>query len=102
MPFPFSNLGGVKRRPVLVLSSTPFNAAQEDVIVCQITSNIALDGYSVPLMPEDLVAGMLKAPSRIKPYRITALDQKLLGKQIGKISEEKFIETLKMLNRVME
>lgn len=40
IPVPFTDLTANKRRPVLVLSSTEFNATEEDIIVAAITSNL--------------------------------------------------------------
>jgi mRNA interferase MazF len=40
VPFPFTDLSGVKIRPALVVSDDSYNAATKDVIVAQITGNI--------------------------------------------------------------
>ena len=64
--FPFSDLSSSKQRPALVLSPHSFNAAQEDVITCLITSHIESDSYGVIIQPQDMGNGFLPTKSRIK------------------------------------
>ena len=48
LPFPQTNLQTRKRRPALVVADLP----GDDLILCQITSQIRSDGYSIsPLRP---------------------------------------------------
>ena len=101
VPFPFSDLSAVKQRPILVLSNAAFHTAQQDVVVCQITSNISDDRYSVPLEQADLETGILKVASKIKPYRIAAVAQRLIGKRIGRVTGKKFAEALNALQKVI-
>lgn len=61
VPFPFSDLTQAKRRPALVLATLP----GDDVILCQITSQIISDQYAVPIDDSDLDTGSLKRKSNI-------------------------------------
>lgn len=45
LPFPQTNLQSGKRRPALVVVDLP----GDDLILCQITSQMRSDGFSVPL-----------------------------------------------------
>jgi mRNA interferase MazF len=46
LPFPQTNLQSGKRRPALVVA----DLKGDDVVLCQITSRLRSDGYSVPLV----------------------------------------------------
>lgn len=50
VPFPFSDLSDAKWRPALVLATLMGN----DLILCQITSQGAIDGCAVEVGPEKL------------------------------------------------
>ena len=63
--FPFSDLSTSKRRPALVLAALK----GDDLILCQITSQLRSDGYSVPLVDSEFVTGGLQQASRIRPER---------------------------------
>ena len=62
LPFPQTNLQSGKRRPALVVA----NLAGDDLILCQITHQARLDGYSVPLSAADFEQGRLAVDSFIR------------------------------------
>ncbi len=66
VPFPYSDLSGNKRRPVLIVSNDAYNKAFNDVLVCVITSNLRKDEYSVTLSNDDLEIGVLPESSVVK------------------------------------
>jgi len=39
VPFPFGDLTGIKKRPVLILSGKDYNSKNNDYICCAITKN---------------------------------------------------------------
>jgi len=49
IPFPFSDLSVVKRRPALIITSLKGN----DLILCQITSQTVEDDYAVQITDND-------------------------------------------------
>lgn len=102
VPFPFSDMRLVKQRPVLVISSNPFNIAQGDIVICQITSRLIEDSYAVLLSQQDMEQGELKAVSRIKPYRIFTMDKRLVMKRIGRVKNEKFGEVVAVLQKLFQ
>ena len=66
IPFPFSDLSGAKRRPALVIADW----GVDDIILCQITSKLKLDGYEIKLEASDFESGKLPVESHIRPNKI--------------------------------
>ena len=56
IPFPFSDLTGVKKRPALVIT----NLKGEDLILCQIASKTVKDEYAITITDEDFEEGSLR------------------------------------------
>ena len=56
VPFPFSNLSQAKRRPALVV----VDLEDDDIILCQITSQLNKDNYSIIVNEKDFKEGNLK------------------------------------------
>lgn len=101
VPFPFSDQSGRKIRPVIVISNNLFNGHSEDVIVVGATSNVKKERYALPLANNDLEEGKLFTNCMIKVENILRLEKGLIIKKIGKIKEEKFKETLLVLNKII-
>ncbi|MEQ8714358.1 MAG: type II toxin-antitoxin system PemK/MazF family toxin [Cyclobacteriaceae bacterium] len=85
VPFPFSDLSNSKRRPALVLASLTGN----DVILCQITSQMIKDNYAVSVDSADLSEGELKVSSNIRPNRIFTADSGIILYKLGVVSATK-------------
>jgi mRNA interferase MazF len=85
VPFPFSNLKATKTRPVVVLSSTAYNAASSDLLVAAMTSNLDNTPYSVLVTGRDVADGVLAADSRVKVNKIATLDKGLVRKRIARL-----------------
>src|SRR3972149_6948402 len=87
VPFPFTDLSAVKRRPALVMSSDEYNAATGDVIIAQITSRV-----NSPHRPGDHQvrkwkdAGLL-SPSLVRA-RMTTLHSSIVVKPLRAIPPE--------------
>ena len=90
VPFPFSDLRSIKRRPVLVLSKKLDNIASDDIITCGITSNVRESKHSVLIENKNLERGKIPIQSRIKVDKLFTLDKKIIEKSVGKINEETF------------
>lgn len=56
VPFPFSDLSQAKKRPALVIT----DLRNDDLILCQITSQQIRDDYSIALSDKDFSQGSLK------------------------------------------
>lgn len=65
LPFPQTNLQSGKRRPALVVA----DLADDDLVLCQITSRARSNGHSVPLANTDFTRGRLAVDSFIRPKR---------------------------------
>jgi mRNA interferase MazF len=84
VPFPFTDLSGVKNRPALVVSAEEYNDTTGDLILAQITGNLAarprLGDYPIPRW---LQAG-LRAPSMVRAKLVT-LEQTRIRRVLGQI-----------------
>jgi mRNA interferase MazF len=69
LPFPQTNLQQGKRRPALGVVDFP----GDDLILCQITSQLRRDSYSVSLEKQDFQSGQLNVRSYIRPKTPLAL-----------------------------
>ena len=82
VPFPFSDLTAVKRRPALVVSKQTYNEVSGDTIIAQITSNV-----KSPPRPGDHIlrrwrdAG-LPLPSLVR-VKLTTLHSSLFIRPLG-------------------
>ena len=93
LPFPFSDLSGMKRRPALVLAELPGN----DRILCMISSKGATDPHSVPLGPDDFASGSLNAATSIRPARLFTAETSVLLYVVGRLKPEKMAEVREIL-----
>ena len=88
VPFPFTNLKSVKKRPVLIISKTDYNRKSVDFISCGITSNIKDVDYSVLIDNKDMEKGYLPKPSRIKVNTVFTLEKSTVIRSFGHVKEE--------------
>ena len=79
VPFPFSNLSQAKRRPALVV----VDLEGDDIILCQITSQLNKDNYSIIVNENDFKEGNLKQISNIRPNRIFTADTSIIMYKVG-------------------
>lgn len=86
VPFPFSNLRGMKIRPALILSKKQYNKNSQDLIICGITSYLKQAPCSVFIDRKDFETGFLPLPSRIKVDELFCLHKSEVKKRIGKIN----------------
>lgn len=86
VPFPFTDLSGLKQRPVLVLSKGEYNRKTDDVITCGITANLKDSEYSVIVDNLGLTQGSIPVKSRIKVDKLFTLEQSIIKKKLGKIN----------------
>ena len=83
VPFPFSDLSTVKRRPALVVA-TP---GGDDIILCQITSQHVRDHYAVGITEMDFMEGTLRKPSNVRPNRIFSASANLVLYRAGHLND---------------
>jgi mRNA interferase MazF len=98
--FPFTDGIGIKRRPVLVLSSDLINKTG-DVVLMQITSKSKNDGLSVALKPDDITSP-LPLQSFLRVHKIFTLDSALVVKKLSKLNEDVFNNVLLNLFEILK
>ncbi|HEX8218760.1 MAG TPA: type II toxin-antitoxin system PemK/MazF family toxin [Chloroflexia bacterium] len=98
VPFPFSDLSQVKRRPALIIATLQ----GQDLILCQITSRTIRDSYAVPLELSDFVQGALQVISNIRPNKLFTADRTLILYRIGSLKQEKIEEVTKAIMQILQ
>ena len=91
VPFPFSDLTQAKRRPALVV----VDLEGDDIILCQITSQLNKDNYSIIINENDFKEGNLKQISNIRPNRIFTADTSIILYKVGTLKG-------RMIDRVID
>jgi len=84
VPFPFSDLRGVKKRPALIISNKKVNNG-EDRICCLITSNPKNKGLLIH--QEYFKKGKLPFASWVKPQRIFSVDENIILRKICEVNK---------------
>ncbi|MCI0618048.1 type II toxin-antitoxin system PemK/MazF family toxin [bacterium] len=103
VPFPYSDLSGSKKRPVLVVSNDLYNTSFPDIVVAVITSKIGKsDVYSLSLESKDLEIGQLPEPSLIRAHKLFTIDQSRILKRFSTLGEAKLRETLLLLQQLFD
>jgi mRNA interferase MazF len=85
VPFPFSDLTTLKRRPALVIAELE----GDDLILCQITSKATKDSYTLLLEDNDFAEVGLHQSSNIRPNRIFTADSHIVIYKVGHLVFEK-------------
>jgi mRNA interferase MazF len=91
VPFPFSDFTQAKRRPALVV----VDLEGDDIILCQITSQLNKDNYSITVNENDFKDGNLKQISNIRPNRIFTADTSIILYKVGTLKR-------RMIDRVID
>jgi mRNA interferase MazF len=98
VPFPFSDLSSVKRRPAFVIAVLDGN----DLILCQITSQGVKDHYAISVNDGDFTGGGLKQPSNIRPNRIFTADNHIILYKIVNLKVEKISEVVASAVKIIQ
>ena len=96
LPFPQTNLQQGKRRPALVVVDLP----GDDLILCQITSQVHRDSNSISLDRNDFQRGQLNVRSYIRPNRLFTVEQSVILYTAAKLTTMKLDETLAKLRQL--
>jgi mRNA interferase MazF len=91
IPYPYSDLSSVKKRPVIVVSKNGLSA--DELIVAKITSVISGGKLTFQLNTTDLVSPLPK-PSEIRTNQIFTAHKSLIIKKISSLN----MQALKLLN----
>ena len=98
LPFPFSDLSQVKRRPAIVVGLS----SGGDIILCQITSKAVADGDAVPLTSADFTSGALSKPSNIRPNKLFTADSQTVLYQVGTVKQSLLDEVIRKIVEVLQ
>lgn len=99
--FPFSDLVGSKVRPVLVLSNDVYNRRHRDLLVCAVTSSLRTHEYASSLSTTDLEQGVLKVESKVRADTITSIEQRIILKQIGRVTRSKYEQVISLIQKLI-
>jgi mRNA interferase MazF len=101
VPFPFSDLIATKVRPAVVISSPDYHAAEPDLILAAITSNIVAATGPMDYVLQDWQAAGLRYPSALKPVLFT-LDPTRVIHRVGRLAVADQVEVDQRLRDALE
>lgn len=87
-PFPFSNLSGWKFRPVVVVADVQ-EIGENDWLVCEMTTSLIPYARAIPIGQNDMQSGRLPRESRVRPDRVSTLNESVFGSAIGRLTDVK-------------
>lgn len=97
-PFPYSDLTTSKKRPALVIA--PLEG--DYVILCQITSQMKKDDYSVSLQNTDFKSGTLHQNSFVRPNRLFTADARIVLYKAGDVKRSKMDEVVNKIIAIIK
>jgi mRNA interferase MazF len=84
VPFPFTDQSGTKKRPAVVVSTSPYNANRRDIVIMAITSQVRTPlGFAEAMVTDWPSAGLIK-DSVFKPV-FTTIEQGLVLRVMGRL-----------------
>ena len=85
VPFPFSDLSTVKRRPCLVLAEINPKGMRTHYVVAMMTSNTAHPAFPQDVVLHDWKKAGLPKKTLVRVAKVVTLDSSLISKRIGRI-----------------
>jgi len=98
VPFPFSDLSIVKRRPALVVAVP----GGDDVILCQITSQQIRDRYAGGITNMDFTEGTLHKPSNVRPNRLFSASTNLILYRAGRLNDQTLASVIDRIVEILQ
>lgn len=88
VPFPFTSLTILKKRPALVLAITRPTKLPEHLVVAMITSQV--EGVSFPndVLLKEWGKADLPKPSLVRLSKVVTLEENMIQKVIGKLAKK--------------
>ena len=96
--FPFSDLKRKKLRPCLIIGISEY----DDILMCQITSQLYDGKRVIPLNSTSFKEGSIVVNSFIRPDKIATIDKKMIKKILGTLKLNKINEVKVGLRSVFE
>jgi mRNA interferase MazF len=102
VPFPFTDLSALKRRPAVVISPDRLHRHFDDVILAALTSQVphALTEFDIFLGSHDLALGHLPRPSVVKLNKVFTSHRGLIVKRVGRLQKESLSKILARLREL--
>jgi mRNA interferase MazF len=85
--FPFTHLASMKKRPALVLRETAISSKVKVLTVAMITSRVDAFNDDGDVLLKDWKEVNLLHPSMVRLAKIATIEQEIVDKKIGRISE---------------
>lgn len=85
--FPFTDLATEKKRPALVLANTVRSPRNRLATVAMITSQVEALKLTGDVILGDWKGAGLLHPSLLRLAKVATLDQELVGRKLGRLSE---------------
>jgi mRNA interferase MazF len=98
VPFPFSDLTNIKRRPALIIA----NLSGTDLILCQITSKNIMDLYSITITNDDFRSGSLNQTSNVRPNKLFTADSQIILYKIGQLKAEIMANVITKITNILQ
>ena len=84
IPFPFTEMPVVKRRPAVVISGAAFNQENNSTVVAMITSSTK-DVWPSDVSITNLEAAGLEVPCKVR-WRLATIPNELIARRLGSIA----------------
>ena len=85
VPFPFTDLSAVKRRPCLVLASYRPKPLGEHVVLAMMTSQVSGHGFPWDVNLQHASSAGLPKPTLVRLGKMVTLESKLVVKSLGSL-----------------
>jgi mRNA interferase MazF len=89
IPYPYTDLSSIKKRPVIIVS--PDSSNQDAFIVVKVTSVIYNDAFSFPLNNIDLSVPLVK-PSEARTNQLFSAHKTLIIRRLSKLKRAALID----------
>ena len=100
LPYPFSNQGGTKVRPAIIVSNDTFNRRCEDCVMVPLTTVIKDEPFSLLINQDCLESGKLLKQSRIRIDKIFTIKKDIIMMKIGKVNNEMLVKIKSEIGKV--
>ncbi len=87
-----------QRRPALVVAKL----TGDDLILCQITSQVRSDSYAIAVTNADFANGGLNRNSNIRPNRLFTADKGIILYKAGQLKAEKLKEVIDKIIDILQ
>jgi mRNA interferase MazF len=86
VPYPFGERAGGRKRPVLVISSAPYNQETGQLIVAQITGRVSAPPHPGDYRIEEWRQAHLPRPALVRA-RLATVEDSLVLRKLGRLSD---------------